>query len=115
MSSMDARQHALIHFHEACQRDEFVIAAFVGGSIAAKTADDGSDVDLYAVTLQPDYERFFTRRQAFMRTWARPLVLVDTLNFEGLGLDLLHFVLDDGVYVELSLCHAGKYRVTHVG
>ena len=112
---MDARQHALIHFHEACQRDEFVIAAFVGGSIAAKTADDVSDVDLYAVTLQPDYERFFARRQAFMRTWARPLLLVDTLNFEGLGFDMLHFVLDDGVYGELALGHAGNFRVMHGG
>src|SRR5437016_6287420 len=108
MSSMDARQRTR-PFPRRCQRDEVIVAAFVGGSIAAKTADDVSDVDLYAVTLQPDYERFFTRRQAFMRTWARPLVLVDTLNFEGLGLDMLHFVLDDGVYVELALGHAGNF------
>jgi hypothetical protein len=102
--------NALVRFRDACQRDEFIVAAFVGGSIAAKMADDESDVDLYAVTLQPDDERFFTRRQAFMRTWARPLVLVDKLSFEGLGFDMLHFVLDDGVYVELALGHAGNIQ-----
>jgi hypothetical protein len=41
---------------------------FVGGSIAAHTDDEVSDVDLYAVTLEPDYSQFFTRRQAFMHT-----------------------------------------------
>src|SRR6266496_4368068 len=115
MSPMDARVDALLRFRDACQRDGSIVAAFVGGSIAARTFDDVSDVDLYAVTLEPDYEQFFTRREAFMCTWARPLLLVDTLNFEGLGFDMLHFVLDDGVYGELALGHTGNFRVMHGG
>jgi len=112
---MGARENALVRFRDACQRDPSVVAAFVGGSIAAHMDDDVSDVDLYAVTLEPDYDQFFTRRQAFMHTWARPLLVVDTLNFEGLGFDMLHFVLDDGVYGELALGHTENFRVMHGG
>ena len=112
---MGAREDALVRFRDACQRDPSVVAAFVGGSIAAHMDDDVSDVDLYAVTLEPDYDQFFTRRQAFMHTWARPLLVVDTLNFAGLGFDMLHFVLDDGVYGELALGHTENFRVMHGG
>jgi hypothetical protein len=110
-----AREDALLRFRDACQRDPSVAAAFVGGSIAAHTEDDVSDVDLYAVTLEPGYDQFFSRRHAFMHTWARPLLVVDTLNFEGLGFDMLHFVLDDGVYGELALGHTGNFRIMHGG
>ena len=72
-------------------------------------------MDLYAVTLEADYDELFTGRQAFMHTWARALLLVDTLNFERLGFDMLHFVLDDGVYGELALGHTGNLRVMHGG
>jgi len=111
----EARDDALIRFGDACQRDDSIVAAFVGGSIAAHTADAVSDLDLYLVTRESEYERFFARRQAFMRAWAEPLLLVDTRNFEGLGFDMLHFVLDDGVYGELALGHAGNFRVMHGG
>src|SRR5579859_2387074 len=47
---MGAREDALLRFRHACQRDPSVVAAFVGGSIAAHTDDEVSDVDLYAVT-----------------------------------------------------------------
>ena len=100
---MAAREDALRRVRDACQRDPSIVAAFVGGSIAAHTDDDVSDVDLYAVTLEGDYHQFFTRRKAFMYTWARPLLVVDTLNFEGLSFDMVHFVLDDGLYGELNV------------
>ena len=115
MNRMGARDDALLRFRDACQRDQSVVAAFVGGSVAAHTADEVSDLDLYAVTLEADYAQFFTRRQAFMGSWARPLLLLDTLNFEGLGFDMLHFVLDDGVYGEFALGHTGNFRVMHGG
>jgi predicted nucleotidyltransferase len=112
---MAAREDALRRFRDACQRDPSIVAAFVGGSIAAHTDDDVSDVDLYAVTLEGDYDQFFTRRKAFMYTWTRPLLVVDTLNFEGLSFDMVHFVLDDGLYGELALGHTGNFRVMHGG
>ncbi len=112
---MAAREDALRRFRDACQRDPSIVAAFIGGSIAAHTDDDVSDVDLYAVTLEGDYDQFFTRRKAFMYTWARPLLVADTLNFEGLSFDMVHFVLDDGLYGELALGHTGNFRVMHGG
>ncbi len=112
---MAAREDALRRFRYACQHDPSIIAAFVGGSIAAHTEDEVSDVDVYAVTLEADYGQFFSRRHAFMRTWGRPLLLVDTLNFEGLSFDMLHFILDDGVYGELALGHTGNFHRMHGG
>lgn len=103
---MDAREGAVSRFRDACQREELVVAAFLGGSLATGAADEASDVDIYAVTRAADYELLFLRRSAFVHSWAQPLLLLETLNFEGLGFDMLHFVLDDGVHGELALGHA---------
>ena len=81
---MDARAAAVTRFQRSCQRDQHVVAAFLGGSLAAGTADDASDVDIYAVTRECDYVAFFARRQAFVESWARPVFVADTRNFEGL-------------------------------
>jgi hypothetical protein len=106
---MSARDDALLGFRHACDRAQSIVAAFVGGSIAAHTNNEVSDLDLSTVTLEPEYELFFTRREAHMRAWARPLLVVDILNFEGLGFDMLHSVLDDGVYGELAPGQTGQF------
>lgn len=112
---MDAREDAVGRFRDACRREDLIVAAFLGGSLATGTADDASDVDIYTVTREADYEQFFGRRDAFTRSWSRPLLLLDTRNFEGLGFDMLHFVLDDGVHGELALGHIGNFRTLHGG
>jgi hypothetical protein len=112
---MDPRESAISRFRDACQGEELIVAAFLGGSLAAGTADEASDMDIYAVTRAADYERLFVRRMAFVHLWAQPLLLLESLNFEGLGFDMLHFVLDDGVHGELALGHADNFRVMHGG
>jgi hypothetical protein len=112
---VDAHEDAVSRFCNACQREELIIAAFLGGSLAAGIADEVSDVDIYTITHEVDYPAFFARREVFMRSWARPLLLIDTLNFEGLGFDMVHFVLDDGVHGELALGHSGNFRMLHGG
>lgn len=112
---MDAREDVISRFCDACLLEDQIVAAFVGGSLAADTADAVSDVDIYAITREADYARFFARREIFIQSWARPLLLLETLNFEGLGFDMLHFVLDDGVHGELALGHTGNFRVLHGG
>jgi hypothetical protein len=112
---MDARESAVSRFRDACQREELIVAAFLGGSLAAGIADEASDVDIYAVTRVADYELLFRRRSTFVDSWAQPLLLLETLNFEGLGFDMLHFVLDDGVHGELALGHADNFRAMHGG
>ena len=86
MSLADARA-AIERFQVACEDEPLVIAAFLGGSLAAASADDVSDLDLYVITYERDYEAFFASRQGFISSWGDALFLADTLDFDGLGFD----------------------------
>ena len=71
---MDAQEFKLPHrqrefldrFVEACQTDERVAAAFLGGSYGSGAADAFSDLDLYLVTTDGAYDDFFAGREAFL-------------------------------------------------
>lgn len=111
----DPRSQAITRFAEACAADALVAAAFVGGSFAAGTPDEYSDLDLYVVTEDDDYDSFFARREDFVRTWSDAIFLDTTVDFEGFGFDMLHFVLADGVYGELALGHRSNLLALHGG
>jgi hypothetical protein len=111
----DPRSQAIARFAEACAADALVAAAFVGGSFAAGTRDEFSDLDLYVVTEDDDYDRFFARREDFVRTWSNPVFLDTTVDFEGFGFDMLHFVLAGGVYGELAIGHRSNVLALHGG
>jgi hypothetical protein len=106
---------AVERFRAACEAEPLVAAAFLGGSLAAGTADDVADLDVYAVTRKEDYEAFFERRSRFVRSWGDPVFLDATRNFEGFGFDMVHFVLADGVWGELALGHPGNLLALHGG
>lgn len=106
---------AVARFQASCEQDPLVVAAFLGGSYAAGTATDASDIDVYLVTAGDDYQSFFARRHAFMLTWSEPVRLVDVLNFEGLGFDMLDFELKDGVRGQLAMGHTGNFMALHGG
>jgi len=106
---------AVGRFQASCERDALVVAAFLGGSYAAGTATDASDIDIYLVTAEQDYQTFFTKREAFMRTWGDPVRLRDILNFEGLGFEMLDFELTDGVRGQLAMGHTENFMVLHGG
>src|SRR5579883_3048545 len=61
------RQTVINRFVAACQSDERVVAAFLGGSYARDTADTYSDLDLYLITTDESYDDFFADREAFIR------------------------------------------------
>jgi Nucleotidyltransferase domain len=111
----DPRRDTVARFAAACAADALVIAAFLGGSFAAGTADAFSDLDLYVVTEDGDYDEFFVRREQFVRTWGDPVFLDTSVNFERFGFDMLHFVLADGVAGELALGHRGNLLALHGG
>jgi lincosamide nucleotidyltransferase len=67
-------------FLAACQADDRVVAAFLGGSYASGTADAYSDLELYVITTDADYEEFLVGREAFIRTLGEPLFLEDWGN-----------------------------------
>ena len=48
-------------FVRACQSDVRVVAAFLGGSHVAGTDDEYSDLDLYLIVRDEDYDAFFAR------------------------------------------------------
>ena len=106
---------AIAHFREACEREPLVVAAWLGGSFAAGRATEASDVDVYAVSYQRDYEALWNRRHRFVAAMGRAVRQDDHSNFEGLGFDLVHFELDDGVSGEIAFGHTGNFRSLHGG
>lgn len=93
---MNRSQADLIErFVAACRADDRVVAAFLGGSLAAGTADDYSDLDLYLITQDEAYKSFFSDRQEFMRRLGMPVFAED---FSEFGFDMVPFIYEDGVY-----------------
>jgi hypothetical protein len=108
-----SKQQAVIpRFVQACQTDERVVAAFLGGSFAKGTADAYSDLDLYLVIKEEAYDNFFRERESFVRQLGEPLFLE---NFNAYGFDLLFFILADGTNGELGLGHESNFMHIHGG
>jgi predicted nucleotidyltransferase len=111
--SLSAQHRAIVdRFVAACQADERVVAAFLGGSYARGTADVHSDLDLYLITADAAYADFFAGRAAFVRRLGEPVFLEDYAEY---GFDLLLFVLADGTEGELALGRASGFRHIHSG
>jgi len=114
-SRLERSRRAVDRFTTVCKAHPRVIAAFLGGSIAAGTADEQSDIDVYLLTRQNDYEEFFQDRERFLRSWSGIAWWKDHRDFEGLGFDMMLFLMKDGVDGELALAHEGNFRRTHGG
>jgi len=106
------RDQVLEGFRDACKTDPRVLAAFVGGSVAAGTADRYSDLDLYLVVDDSDYDGFFADRRKFLCHLGEPVYLED---FSGFGFDMLLFILANGVKGELGLGRASGFSHIHGG
>ena len=106
---------AIERFAAACAGHALVTAAFLGGSYAAGTASEDSDIDVYAVCNEDDYLAFFAERMSFVRSWTDGATLVDVPNFEGLGFDLITFECSGGVWGQLVLGHTGNLMRLHGG
>jgi predicted nucleotidyltransferase len=109
-------QMIMDRFVTACQTDERVAAAFLGGSYAQGTNDEYSDLDLYLITTDEGYDDFFANREAFLRQLGDPVFSED---FQEYGFDLITFLFAAGIEGELGLgrashflhIHGGPYRV----
>jgi hypothetical protein len=73
----DNHQDVVDRFIAACQTDERIVAAFLGGSYANGAADKFSDLDLFFITTDEAYEDFLSEREAFIRLLGEPLFLED--------------------------------------
>lgn len=96
----DAHGEAFHRFTTACQGDARILAAFLGGSHGAGTADAYSDLDLYVIIADESYDDFFADRNSFLRRLGKPVFRED---FNGFGFDMMIFILADGVDGELVL------------
>src|SRR6266567_3761858 len=109
-------QVVMNRFVAACQTDERVVAAFLGGSYARDAADAYSDLDLYLITTDEAYDDFYAKREAFIRRLGEPVFQED---YHGGGADFVFFTFPDGIEVERGLgreshfthIHGGPYRV----
>jgi predicted nucleotidyltransferase len=116
--SADRRQAcrtAIARFREACEREPLVVASWLGGSFAAGHATEASDVDVYAVSREGDYGLLWNSRYAFVEAMGTPTRQDDHPNFEGLGFDLVHFELVNGVSGEIAFGHTGNFLSLHGG
>ena len=70
-------QQIVSRFLAACQADERIVAAFLGGSYARHEADEFSDLDLFFVTTDEAYDAFLAEKESFARRMGEPLFLDD--------------------------------------
>lgn len=76
----DNHQEIIGRFLTACQTDDRIVAAFIGGSYATDKTDNFSDLDLFFITTDEAYEDFLIERESFVHLLGEPLF------FEGFGL-----------------------------
>jgi predicted nucleotidyltransferase len=108
------QQNFTQRFIDLCQKDEQVLAAFLGGSNARNAADVYSDLDLCVITTDEAYERFCASRESFMQQ------IGELVFFEVFGKpELVFFIYVDGTEGELYFCsksgmdrlHSGPFKV----
>ena len=73
----DNHRDIVDRFLSACQADDRVVAAFLGGSHAKGTADRFSDLDLFFITTDEAYQDFLVERECFVRLLGEPLLVED--------------------------------------
>jgi predicted nucleotidyltransferase len=103
-------QAVLDRFVAACQADDRVLAAFVGGSYARAEADEFSDLDLYLITTDEHFDDFCARRFDFVQQLGDPLFIED---FDNPG--TVFFILADGTEGELGFGRESQFEDIHGG
>lgn len=97
-------------FVAACQADDRVVAALLGGSYASGTADAHADLDLYLITTDAAYPAFIAERAAFVRKLGEPLFLADW------GKPYYYsMILADGSEIELGIGQVSRFQHIHGG
>ncbi|HLO15008.1 MAG TPA: aminoglycoside 6-adenylyltransferase [Anaerolineales bacterium] len=106
-----SNQQAFVdRFVEACQADERVTAAFLGGSHVKGAADEYSDIDLCVITTDASGEDLYNQRASFLQA------LGELVFLEDFGIpNIAFFVLADGTEGELNFGSESKLDQLHGG
>lgn len=106
----DHYQDIVNRFIAACQADERIVAAFLGGSYAEGKADKYSDLDLFFITTDQAYETFLLERENFIRLLGEPLFLEDFGRSHG------YFVIfSNGADCEIWFGRENNFHEIHGG
>ena len=97
-------------FVKACQADDRVVAAFLGGSNVKGYADPYSDVDLCVITTDPSFEEFVNQREAFLRSLGE-LVFLEDFDLPSTAF----YIFADDTEGELNFGSEGKLQDIHSG
>jgi len=100
----------LDRFVTACEQDDRVVAAFLGGSHGRGEADAYSDVDLCVIAKDAAYEALVGDRAGFVGRLGTPLFFED-FGFAG----LVFFILADGTEGELFFGAEGRLEELEPG
>jgi len=98
----------LDRFVEACENDERIVAAFLGGSHARGEADAFSDVDLCVIARDDVFDELFAERARLIGRLGEPL-FVETFSLPN----VVFFVLDDGTEGEIFF--GSRSRLAELG
>jgi hypothetical protein len=97
-------------FVNACQADDRIVAAFLGGSYAKGYADSYSDVDLCVITTDQAFEHFFNEREAFLGS------LGDLVFLEDFGSpNSSSYIFADDTEGELNFGRESRLNQIHSG
>ena len=97
-------------FVAACQNDDRVIAAFLGGSNVRGTADRYSDIDLTLITSADSFEKFFEQRESFLRSFGE-LVFFENFDIPH----IVFFIFSDDTEGELHIYSESQLDDIHSG
>src|SRR5438046_9605376 len=92
------RSDVIERFRHIAETDSRVLVSFLGGSLAAGTADAYSDIDIYFVVDPSEYDSFHSDVASLLNTFG-PLVYFDQHN--DFGLDLVLFMFQNNGKVNL--------------
>jgi hypothetical protein len=97
-------------FVAVCQADSRVLAAILGGSYAAGTADAYSDLDLGLITTDAAYDAFCADYQGFIRRLGEP-VFLETFGAPG---SAVFFIFPDDTEGELLIGCESQFTRIHI-
>lgn len=106
----ESHREIVERFIQACQGDDRILAAFLGGSYAAGKADPFSDLDLYFVTTDAAYEEFISERASFVRLLGEPLFLEDFGMTHGYLI-----IFSNGSEAEVWFGRESQFKTIHEG
>ncbi len=99
-------------FKAACQADDRVVAAFIGGSYARGKNDAYSDLDFGIILADETYEYFLADCEAFIQLLGESVFLE---VYHENSADTVFSIFSDGTEVELLLGHESSFNHIHMG